>query len=195
MSQPYIGEIRMFAGNFAPADWALCDGSLLAIAENSVLFALIGTTYGGDGQTTFALPDLRGRAPVHQGPNFVIGSRAGTESVAVTSQQLPVHTHTPHAATVGNATGPVGNYWSTDAGGNVAAYHTVPPPPNGQMNAAAISSAGDNLWHENMQPFLAISYIISLFGVFPSDSITRPSDGPPARGSFFPSPRTPRCSP
>jgi microcystin-dependent protein len=170
MSQPFLGEIRMFAGNFAPQDWAFCDGQLMAIAQAQALFALVGTTYGGDGVQTFGLPDLRGRAPIHQSPNFVIGSRAGTESVAVTAQQLPAHTHTPHGATVGNAAGPVGNYWSTDSGGNVAAYHTVPPPPDGQMNAAALSSAGSNLPHENMQPFLTISYIIALAGIFPSQN-------------------------
>src|SRR5450755_3796928 len=138
MSQPFVGEIRMFGGNFAPAGWAFCDGSVLSIAQNSVLFQLIGTTYGGDGQNSFNLPDLRGRAPVHQGPAFVIGSNGGTESVTVIAQQLPVHTHTAQGATVGNAPGPVGNYWATDSGGNVAAYHTVPPAPDGQMNPAAL---------------------------------------------------------
>jgi microcystin-dependent protein len=170
MSEPYIGEIRMFAGNFAPANWAFCDGQIIAINQNQALFALIGTTYGGDGVQTFGLPDLRGRAPVHESgaTGFTIGARAGTETVAVTAQQLPAHTHTPRGATVGNAAGPVGNYWSTDSGGNVAAYHTVPPAPNGQMNGAALSSVGGNQAHQNMQPFLAISYIISLFGIFPS---------------------------
>jgi microcystin-dependent protein len=170
MSQPFVGEIRMFGGNFAPFGWAFCDGSQLSIAENSVLFQLIGTTYGGDGQNTFNLPDLRGRAPIHQGAGFVIGSKGGTETVTVTPQQLPVHSHTARGAAVGNAPGPVGNYWSADSGGNVAAYHTVTAAPGGQMNAAALGHAGSDLPHENMQPVLTISYIISLFGIFPSQN-------------------------
>ena len=168
MSEPYVGEIRMFAGNFAPANWAFCDGSLLAIAQNEVLFALIGTTYGGDGVTTYALPDLRGRAPVHQGPGFAMGQLSGTETVTLTQQQIPSHSHAPRASTAGNAASPVGNFWSADAGGNVASYSKVPPTPNGTMNAAAIGAAGSDVPHQNMQPYLAISYIISLFGIFPS---------------------------
>ena len=168
MAEPYVGEIRIFGGNFAPAGWAFCDGSQLSIAENPVLFDLIGTTFGGNGTTNFNVPDLRGRAPIHQIPSFIFGSNGGAESVAITAPQLPVHTHTPHGATVGNAAGPVGNYWSTDSGGNVGACHPVPPAPNGQMNAAALSSAGGNQAHQNMQPYLGISYIISLFGLFPS---------------------------
>jgi|SRR5271169_3759327 len=170
MSEPYVGEIRMFAGNFAPLDWMFCDGSVLSITQYEVLYTLIGTTYGGNGTTTFALPDLRGRAPIHQGAGFAMGQFAGTENVTVTQLQMPQHTHAARGATIGNATGPIGSYWSTDPGGNVAAYSKVPPAPNGAMNAAAIGAAGSDVPHPNMQPFLAISYIISLFGVFPSQA-------------------------
>src|ERR1700690_3704894 len=170
MSEPYVGEIRMFAGNFAPQNWMFCDGSLLSIAEFEVLFVLIGTTYGGNGTTTFALPDLRGRAPIHQGAGFVIGQFAGSENVTVTQAQMPQHTHVARGATVGNAQGPIGSYWSTDSGGNVAAYHTVQSAPGGAMNGTAIGAAGSGIPPPHMQQYLAVSYIISLFGVFPSQA-------------------------
>src|SRR3954469_17037420 len=124
MSEPYIGEIRMFAGNFAPLNWAICDGSLQAIANNDALYALLGTTYGGDGVNTFALPDLRGRAPVHQGTyagnSFIIGQSSGAETVTLTSNQMPAHSHVPQAASgaSGNpANSPAGNFWSGWTGG------------------------------------------------------------------------------
>jgi microcystin-dependent protein len=156
----------MFPGNFAPSGWAICDGSILPIAENDVLFNLIGITYGGDGQSTFALPDLRGRAPIHQGNGFVIGQAGGVEAVTLTINQLPVHNHVPQAAigATGNpANSPAGNVWSGWTGGQ---FTTQAPAVN--MNAAAINTDGGSQPHDNMVPFLAINFIISLFGVFPS---------------------------
>ena len=163
MSNPYIGEIRMFAGNFAPAGWAFCAGQVLAISQNDALFAIIGTTYGGDGVTTFNLPDLRSRVPMHQGTGFVIGQMAGEENVTLTTGQLPQHTHTAHAdAGTGGQRSPAGNVWAASsayaAGGSI----------NTQLAAGALGNAGGSQPHDNMVPFLAINFIISLFGIFPS---------------------------
>ena len=171
MSTPYIGEIRLFAGSFAPVGWALCDGSILSIAEFDTLFTLIGTTYGGDGQNTFALPDLRGRVPLHRGtgaglPTFQIGQLSGTESVTLSQQQLPQHSHLFLAATGGaRETTPAGNLFAAGgpelfANGTLSASGALPGLP----------MAGSNLPHENMAPFLAVSFIISLFGIFPSQN-------------------------
>lgn len=169
MSNPYLGEIRMFAGNFAPVNWAFCDGSLLSIANNSALFALIGTTYGGDGQSTFALPDLRSRCPVHQGNGFVIGQSGGVEAVTLALNQLPVHSHAALASSTGGNVNPdnapAGNYWSGWTGG---AYSTQ--TPNTPMNSAALSSAGGSQAHDNMVPFLTVNFIIALAGIFPSQT-------------------------
>src|ERR1035437_3444096 len=168
MSNPYVGEIRMFPGNFAPQGWAICDGSILSIASNDTLFNLIGTTYGGDGQSTFALPDLRGRAPIHQGNGFVIGQAGGVEAVTLPINQLPVHNHVPQAAigAAGNpANSPAGNIWSGWTGGQ---FPTQALAVN--MNAAAINTDGGSQPHDNMVPVLAINFIISLFGVFPSQT-------------------------
>ena len=171
MSDPYVGEIRMFGGNFPPMGWAFCDGSILSIAENDVLFSLIGTTYGGDGQTTFALPDLRGRMPIHQsqGPgtsNRIIGQPGGSESVTLLVSQLPAHNHTALAnAGSGNADTPTGTYWS----GSATTPQYVPgDQANTNMNTAAIGSNGQSQPHDNMQPFLAVSFIIALNGIYPS---------------------------
>jgi microcystin-dependent protein len=158
----------MFPGNFAPQGWALCDGSILSIANNEVLFQLIGTTYGGDGQSTFALPDLRGRAPMHQGNGYVIGQRAGAETVTLNPNQFPIHNHVPQAAASGAgnpANSPAGNVWSGWTGGQFSL-----PAPAVPMSPAAISSNGGSQPHDNMVPFLAINFIISLFGVFPSQN-------------------------
>jgi len=169
MGIPYVGEIRMFAGNFAPAGWAFCNGSLLPISENEVLFQLIGTTYGGDGQQTFALPDLRGRVPVHQGsgPGLsprLLGELAGSETVTLTAGQMPMHTHvlraSSAAATLGTPAGDVLAKTSINSYGS--------GPPTMPMAAQAVPLAGGSQPHENMAPFTAISYIISLFGIFPS---------------------------
>ena len=168
---PYIGEIRMFGGNFAPAGWMFCDGSTLPISENDALFTLIGTTYGGDGQTTFNLPDLRGRVPIHQGTNpstgssFPIGERAGVESVTLTTTQIPQHSHALAATTaIGTQANP---------GGNLLANSQGPQPyiqedPDNSLSPQALAAAGGSQPHDNMQPYLGINFIISLFGDYPS---------------------------
>lgn len=169
MSQPYVGEIRMFAGNFAPVGWALCQGQLVAISENPTLFQLIGTTYGGDGQNTFALPNLQSRVPVHVGPGFALGQAAGAESVTLTVSQIPAHSHVPTCSSaVAAAPGPGGNVWA--ANNTLTPYMNIPPAPTEALNAAAIGSAGGSQPHDNMIPFLVINFIISLFGIFPSQS-------------------------
>ena len=170
MSQPFVGEIRMFGGNFPPVGWAFCDGQLLSIAQNDVLFALIGTTYGGDGQSTFALPDLRGRIPVHTGQGaawgFTIGQSGGIEAVTLTVPQTPLHTHPLNASTA--AASPT----AVPAGSKVAATSATmiysSSPSGASMSPSAVSIAGGNQPHENMAPFLSVSFIISLFGIFPS---------------------------
>ena len=167
MSSPYIGEIRMFGGNFAPAGWAFCNGALIAIADYDVLFSLIGTTYGGDGQSTFALPDLRGRAPVHTGSGFVLGQQAGTESVTLTTSQIPAHTH-PMLASKDAANQITAATGVLAAPVSLATYFAS--PPDAALNAAAVLPMGGNQPHTNMQPYLAINFIISLFGIFPSQT-------------------------
>ena len=168
MSSPFIGEIRMLGCNFAPAGWAFCSGQLMSIAENSALFDLIGTTYGGDGVQTFALPNLQGRIPMHQGPGFVIGQMAGTESVTLNTNQIPGHTHPAQAGngsvgTAGNS--PAGAYFNKWTG---SAFGT--PGANATLNPAAVSTVGGGQSHDNMPPFLAINFVISLFGIFPSQN-------------------------
>ncbi|CAM3780528.1 phage tail protein [Roseateles saccharophilus] len=166
MSSPYVGEIRLFAGNFAPVGWALCQGQLLPIVENETLFNLIGTTYGGDGQSTFALPDLAGRIPVHAGQGHVIGEKGGAESVTLTSSQIPQHTHAMLASTTAAiGTSPAGALLATT---NVASYDTAPAAT--PMAAVGIGMAGGSQPHDNMAPTVAVNYIISLFGIFPSQS-------------------------
>ena len=167
MSSPFVGEIRMFGGNFAPAGWAFCQGQLVAIDQNPALFNLIGTTYGGDGQTTFALPDLRGRLPLHQGNGFVIGQLAGEENVTLTTNQLPQHSHAALAdVNAGTHTGPAGHLWAGSANFPYAAAGTNPT----QMAAGSVGVAGGSQPHDNMHPFLAVNFIISLFGIFPSQN-------------------------
>ena len=168
MSQPYVGEIRMFAGNFAPAGWALCQGQLVAISDNETLFNLIGTTYGGDGQSTFALPNLASRIPVHAGPGFVLGQMGGVEEVTLTTSQLPVHTHAPAANNnAGGVASPSGAYWGT-TGINI--YNTATPDGSVKMASGLLSSVGGSQPHDNMVPFLVVNFIISLFGVYPSQT-------------------------
>ena len=166
MSQPFIGEIRMFAGNFAPVGWAFCDGSLMPIANNSALFNLIGTTYGGDGQNTFALPDLRSRVPVHVGPGFALGQAAGAETVTLTTSQIPAHSHVPQGnSKPGVQAGPLGGVWAESTLGQFSSA-----APSLTMAPAALGSAGGSQPHDNMLPFLVVNFILSLFGVFPSQS-------------------------
>jgi len=167
MSSPFIGEIRMFGGNFAPVGWAFCDGSLIPISENDALFNLIGTTYGGDGQNTFALPDLRSRVPIHVGPGFALGQSGGTESVTLTTSQIPAHSHMPTCfAGGGNQNKPDGGVWASSS----PATYFASAAPSVTMDPAAIGSAGGSQPHDNMVPFLVINFILSLFGVFPSQT-------------------------
>ena len=173
MSEPYIGEIRMFAGNFAPTDWALCNGQLLSIAEYEPLFVLIGTTYGGDGQNTFALPDFRGRIPVHAGQgaglsNRTLGSAGGAETVALTTAQLPGHTHAMLASrdTASAAYSGANGVPAVVTGTPVYGPVTVAGP----MTANTIGPAGASQAHDNVGPFLCLNFIIALFGIFPSQN-------------------------
>ncbi len=168
MAQPYVGEIRMFAGNFAPAGWMFCEGQLLPISEYETLFNLIGTTYGGDGQSTFALPDLRGRVPIHFGDGVTLAETGGAETVTLTVSQIPAHTH----ALVGTSA----NGTSPNPGGNLLAQPaaTIQPYTVEQttlnMNPGAIGSVGGSQPHDNFQPYLCVDFIISLFGIFPSQT-------------------------
>jgi microcystin-dependent protein len=152
----------MFGGNFAPVGWALCNGALMSIAENTALFSLIGTTYGGDGQSTFGLPDLRGRLPVHQGNSFVLGQLAGTETVTLTTNQMPAHTHQVVARTAATAGSPSGAVY----GGNTDSIYTA--TPSAPMNAAMIGIGGGSQPHNNMMPYLVVNFIIALEGIYPS---------------------------
>ncbi len=169
MSSPYIGEIRMFAGNFAPVGWAFCQGQLIPISENETLFNLIGTTYGGDGQQTFALPNLASRVPVHMGSagfgTFTLGQAGGEEIVTLTINQIPAHSHVPLANSAGSGTSPQGAVW---AGSTDLSQFAPPAQINGQMNSQAIGAAGGSQPHDNMIPFLAVNFIISLFGIYPT---------------------------
>ena len=171
MAQPYVGEIRMFAGNFAPAGWSFCDGSPLPISENETLFQLIGTTYGGDGESTFNLPDLRGRVPIHQGngpgQSFIVGEAGGVEEVTLTTNQIPVHSHALLASIdLATSNNVQNNLAASIAPGVISAYGT--DPPTGAIDPTSISPVGGSQPHTNFQPYLCISYIISLFGIFPS---------------------------
>ena len=165
MAQPYVGEIRMFAGNFAPAGWMFCEGQLLPISENETLFNLIGTTYGGDGQSTFALPDLRGRVPIHQGNGFILAETGGAEEITLTVNQIAAHSH-PFLVSTASATqsAPLkslpGNSASVDLYlEDVTAVSFSPQ---------AMGSTGGSQPHTNFQPYLCVDFIISLFGIFPS---------------------------
>lgn len=174
MSQPYVGEIRMFGGNFAPAGWMFCDGQTLPISENDTLFNLIGTTYGGDGQETFQLPNLQSRVPVHAGGtlNYQLGESGGTESVTLTTQQIPIHNHpiqtannpadanTPSTNTILANMGPAGI-------AQVPCYKAFDGSLPIVLNAQSVSLTGGSQPHDNMQPYLVVSYIISLFGIYP----------------------------
>jgi microcystin-dependent protein len=169
MAQPYVGEIRMFGGNFAPAGWLFCNGSLQSIAENETLFQLIGTTYGGDGQTTFGLPDLRSRVPIHMGQgaglsNYTIGQSGGVETVTLNTNQIPVHAHTPNASNTGGSDNPANSFWANSPNGKC--YTAAPGAVT--MNPAAVAATGNNQPHDNMIPFQCVTYIISQFGIFPS---------------------------
>ena len=167
MAQPYVGEIRMFAGNFAPAGWMFCEGQLLPISEYETLFNLIGTTYGGDGQSTFALPDLRGRIPLHQGNGFVLAETGGVETVTLTTAQIPAHTHPFIGSSANGNQTPAQNALPATSQ-NVTPYINLPPDTN--MNAASVTPTGGSQPHDNFQPYICVDFIISLFGIFPSPS-------------------------
>ena len=157
----------MFAGNFAPAGWMFCEGSILPISENEVLFQLIGTTYGGDGQSTFALPDLRGRLPIHQGNGFILAETGGAEEITLTVQQTPVHTHTLLGSSSTGSTSLPENSVLAKSTSNTP---YSPFPPDRTMHPGSIGPVGGSQPHTNLQPFLCINFIISLYGVFPSQT-------------------------
>jgi microcystin-dependent protein len=165
MAQPYVGEIRMFGGNFAPAGWMFCEGQLLPISENETLFQLIGTTYGGDGESTFALPDLRGRLPMHQGNSFLLAETGGAEEITLSVQQIPAHTHPLVGSAINGA--------DTTPSNALLANSTVitpyaPETANQAMAPNSIGPVGGSQPHTNFQPYLCVDFIISLFGIFPS---------------------------
>ncbi len=174
MSTPFLGEIRLFCGSFAPLGWALCNGQLLDVSTNAALYQLIGTLYGGDGTNTFALPDLRGRVPVHQGTTqgttFVIGQQSGSETVTLVPNQMPQHTHSAACNSGGGTnTDPTNRYWAADSvstendfTGTIA--NTV------AMNAGAVTPAGGSQPHDNMMPFLTVNFIIATAGIFPTQN-------------------------
>ena len=167
MAQPYVGEIRMFAGNFAPAGWMFCEGQLLPISEYETLFNLIGTTYGGDGQSTFALPDLRGRLPMHFGNGFILAETGGAEEVTLSVQQIPAHNHAFRGTTnAGNQPTPVG---FIPAANNVVSIYSA-SAITGPMDPQAALPDGGSQPHNNFQPYLCVDFIISLFGIFPSQT-------------------------
>lgn len=169
MGQPFVGEIRLFAGNFAPNGWLFCEGQTLPISENETLFQLIGTTYGGDGQTTFALPDLRGRVPVHQGNGLNLAEAGGVEQVTLTTQQIPAHNH-PLVGSAANASAasPSGGVPGTMPEVATSAYGSDAPLTS--LSPQSVSPVGGSQPHENMQPYLCVDFIISLFGIFPAPS-------------------------
>jgi len=166
MAQPYVGEIRMFAGNFAPAGWMFCEGQLLPISENETLFQLIGTTYGGDGQSTFALPDLRGRIPIHQGNGFILAETGGAEEITLTVNQIAAHSHPLLASTSTGTSANAANQVVARTAGAITIY--IEDAPTLNMSPQAVSSVGGSQPHTNFQPYLCVDFIISLFGIFPS---------------------------
>ena len=170
MAEPFVGEIRMFAGNFAPRGWAFCDGQLLAVSQNDALFSLFGTIYGGDGRTTFGLPDLRGRIPIHAGtgPGLSprrLGEKSGAENVTLSPGELPPHSHPVRTSTAaGTDNVPTDEYLG--ASSNVRLYR--PQPPDVAMSADSITAAGGGQQHNNVMPFLCINFIVALVGIYPS---------------------------
>jgi len=177
MSNPFLAEIRIFGGNFAPKGWALCDGQLLVISQNTALFSLLGTTYGGDGKSSFALPNLQGCAPMQagQGPGLSLrdlGETGGEQTVTLLQTEMPSHSHTVQcdSSNGGSLNAPANNTWADLGRGRSAAYGPSVPASNVQMNPFGTSIAGGNLAHNNMPPFLGLTFIIALQGVFPARS-------------------------
>jgi len=174
MSEPFIGEIKMFAGTYAPLGWALCDGQLLSVSGNDALYSLLGTTYGGDGQTTFGLPDLRGRVPVHMGQGLglssrVIGAQGGTESVTLTVQQIPSHSHQARCISAAGAeASPQNHVWAQAAVAGTNLYSNLPPSLTMKSTSpAAVGNTGGSQAHDNLIPFQVLNYIIALTGIYP----------------------------
>ena len=167
MADPYIGEIRIFCGNFAPVGWSMCNGSLLPISNYAALFTLIGTTYGGDGQTSFALPNLQSRVPVHQGPGFVMGQMAGEENHTLTGNEVPQHIHGVAALNAADSLGPAAAVYG---GGTTAGFTATPPTPAVTMNPAMVVPNPGGQPHSNIMPYLAVNFIIALEGIFPSQN-------------------------
>ena len=168
MAQPYVGEIRVVAFNYAPVDWAFCDGSLQSISQNPTLYQVIGTTYGGDGVNTFALPDLRSRTPIHAGTlngnAYPVGQSAGEEQVVVTPPQLPQHTHILSASSnAGTVSSPAGNIWASSS-----KFPYSNKTPAATMSPAAVGNAGSSQPHDNISPYLAVNFVIALYGIYPS---------------------------
>jgi len=177
MSDPYTGEIRMFAGNFAPRQWAFCDGQILSIASNNALFSLLGTTYGGDGRVSFGLPEMRGRLPMHHGmgpslSNRTLGAKVGSENVVLNTNQMPTHAHSYHASTdIANSPNPGNDVLASQDDGDMPFAAQPAEPANLQnMNSQTLGMAGGSQPHNNMMPYQAISFIICLFGIYPSRS-------------------------
>ena len=174
MATPFIGQITIFAGNFAPRNWAFCDGQLLSIAQNTALFSILGTTYGGNGTTTFALPDLRGRVPIHAGssagpglPQYFLGQVGGEPNHTLIQTEMPQHNHIVNAvAGGGNQASPAGGLPAIESTGTSLDYSSA--ATSATMSNSMISTAGGSQPHNNMQPYLAVNYIIALFGIFPS---------------------------
>ena len=167
--EPYLGEIRIFGGNYAPKGWAFCDGQLLSVSDNETLYALFGTTYGGNGQTTFALPDLRGRLPLHlsqssSGQNYPLGAQGGTEQVTLSQAHLPAHTHQARGSATGSVGSPKDACWAASSA--VSTYSTVTPTTN--MAALAVTPTGASQPHDNLMPCLGLSFIIALQGIYPT---------------------------
>ena len=165
---PFLSEIALFSFNFAPRGWAQCNGQLLPIAQNQAIFALIGTTYGGDGQSTFALPDLRGRVPIHQGNGFTLAETGGAEEITLTVNQVPSHAHVP-LANSGNGTSsdPANNFWAAQP---ALLQYSGPGSANVNLPADTLAPTGGSQPHTNFQPYLCVDFIISLFGIFPSQT-------------------------
>jgi microcystin-dependent protein len=171
MADAFLGEIRIFAGNFAPHDWAFCNGQLMPITQNTALFSILGVQYGGDGRVTFALPNLQGRAPMHQGdgPGLttrVVGELGGSSSIALQPSEMPMHTHIPNAGAAATANSPVEAFWASTSGRTGAAAY-APGTDGTTLSPAAIAVAGNSQPHNNMQPYLGLSFIICLNGYFP----------------------------
>lgn len=161
MAQPFLGEVKIISWNFAPRGWAFCNGQFLPINQNQALFSILGTTYGGNGQTTFALPNLQGRVPVYVGQGITLGQAGGEQAHTLTQAEMPTHTHVPAANSGAASVGlPAGNFWS--ATGSYAAQ------PNGTMNPAGTTATGGSQAHDNMSPYLVLNFIIALQGIFPS---------------------------